>query len=403
MEKTKNIFLAALVMTLALATTPCHAKEFGSSSAAQIVDSMKFGWNLGNTLDAFANGNEKNGWAGKKDLGIETETAWFQPMTSQAMIHGIKEKGFSSIRIPISWHDHIDQQYKVDPKWMSRVKTIVDWAIAEDLYVIINIHHDNVAPSACKPNGHKGYSPAESCMEESKRYLSNLWRQIAATFNNDYDEHLVFETINEPRLPGDKHEWNWEKNCATCKEAAKCINELNQLCLDTIRESGGNNAKRLVMVPPYVASPGAAIGGAFTMPKDPSKEGRLALSVHMYTPYNFAMESPGSKTFTSAHKGDLDYWLGQLNTQFVKKGIPVVIGEMGATNKKNDKQRLAWFTYYLGKVKKYKMAALLWDNGAWQVPSSGSYNELFGYYNRKDLSWYFTDPDLVEAGINARN
>ncbi|MBR5095979.1 MAG: glycoside hydrolase family 5 protein [Treponema sp.] len=377
------------------------SKPFGSSTAAQIVDSMKFGWNLGNTLDAFSGGNEKNGWNGRNaSLGLKTETCWGMPKTTKEMIAGIKEKGFSAIRIPVSWHDHIDSKYTIDSAWMSRVKEIVDWSIGEGLYVIINIHHDNITPSTCTANGHKGYSPASSCINESKRYLYNVWSQIVLAFNNGYDERLIFETINEPRLPGDKHEWNWEAGCSSCKDAAKCINELNQLCLDTIRESGGNNAKRLVMVPAYVASPGAALNKAFVMPKD-SASGMLALSVHMYSPYNFAMESPGSKKFTDAHKGDLDYWLGQLNTNFVKKGIPVVIGEMGATNKNNDAERAKWFVYYLGKVKSYKMAACLWDNGQWKVPSSGSFNELFGYYNRSAQTWYFDD--LITKAIQARN
>ena len=380
------------------------SKEFGSLSAAQIVDAMKFGWNLGNTLDAFAGGSEKNGWSGRNtSLGVKTETNWGQPKTTQAMIAGIKAKGFSAIRIPISWHDHIDSSYTIDSAWMKRAKEIVDWAIGEGLYVIINVHHDNITPATCTPNGHKGFSPASSCIDESKRYLYNVWSQITTAFNNGYDERLVFETMNEPRLPGDKHEWNWEAGCAACKDAAKCVNELNQLCLDTIRESGGNNAKRLVMVPPYVAAPTSAVSGAFVMPKDSSPDGRLALSVHMYSPYNFAMESPGSKNFTDAHKNDLNYWFDQLNSKFVKKGIPVVIGEMGATNKNNDKQRAAWFKFFCGKAKACGMAAFLWDNGQWQVPSSGSYDELFGYYNRKEQSWYFTKPDLVEAGINARN
>ena len=380
------------------------SKEFGSMSAAQIVDAMKFGWNLGNTLDAYAGGSEKSGWAGRNySLGLGTETYWGQPKTTRAMIAGIKAKGFSAIRIPISWHDHIDASYTIDSKWMARAKEIVDWAIDEGLYVIINVHHDNIAPAYCKPNSHLGFSPASSCIAESKRYLYNVWCQIAAAFNKGYDERLVFETMNEPRLPGDKHEWNWNAGCSACKDAAKCVNELNQLCLDTIRESGGNNAKRLVMVPAYVAAPGAAIESAFAMPQDSSGQGRLALSVHMYTPYNFAMESPGSRTFTASHKADLDYWFGQLDAQFVKKGIPVVIGEMGATNKNNDKDRLAWFEYFLGKAKASKMAAFLWDNGQWKVQSSGNYNELYGYYNRSQQTWYFTNPDLVKAAIDARD
>ncbi|MBQ6028012.1 MAG: cellulase family glycosylhydrolase, partial [Treponema sp.] len=145
------------------------SKDFGSSSAAQIVDAMKFGWNLGNTLDAFAGGEPANGWAGRNtSLGNNTETCWGMPKTTQAMIAGIKAKGFSAIRIPISWHDHIDSKYTVSPSWMARAKEIVDWAIAEGLYVIINVHHDNITPSTCTANGHKGYSPASSCLDESK-------------------------------------------------------------------------------------------------------------------------------------------------------------------------------------------------------------------------------------------
>ncbi len=418
---------AGLFLALAFLSFPCHAKkssqqkfnkenlysteklvidngekDFGTADAAQIVDAMKFGWNLGNTLDAFAGGSEKNGWKGRNTkLGLRTETVWGQPKTSKEMIAGIKAKGFSAIRIPISWHDHIDEEYTIDSEWMRRVKEIVDWAIEQDLYAIINVHHDNITAAYCDSYEHKGYCPSSYCIDESKRYLYNVWSQITLAFNKGYDKRLIFETMNEPRLPGDAHEWNWDANCSTCKDAADCVNQLNQLCLDVIRDSGGNNAKRLVIVPAYVASPASAIADAFTMPKDSSKDGRLALSVHMYSPYNFAMQDPGSATFTKAHKDDLDYWFGKLNEKFVSKGIPVVIGEMGATNKNNEKQRVLWFKHFLGKAKEFKMAAFLWDNGNWKVPANGSFNELFGYYNRSQQSWYFDG--LIKKAIDARN
>lgn len=369
------------------------------SSAAQIVEKMKFGWNLGNTFDATAGGDTTNGWAGaNKSLGIKTETNWGMPKTTQEMIKGLKESGISTIRIPISWHDHIDKNYNIDPEWMARVKTVVDWAMDEELYVIINIHHDNVAAKSLKDNSRKGFCPALKCREESKRYISKIWQQVTATFNEGYDKHLIFEVMNEPRLPGDPHEWNWVSSCKTCNDAMDCINEYNQLCVDTIRASGGNNAERLLMIPSYVASPGAACSSKFKMPEDPAN--CLALSVHMYTPYDFAMKDKGGdRTFMQKHKNDLDYWFKELNAKFVQKGIPVIIGEMGATNKDNLEEREKWFTYFCTKAKSYSMAAILWDNGIWKVPASKSYSELYGFYNRKNQTWYF--PTLIEAAVKA--
>ena len=372
-----------------------------ATSAAEIVANMKFGWNLGNTLDAFAGGDPANGWNGaNKSLGINTETYWGMPKTTQAMIKGIKASGISTIRIPVSWHDHIDANYKIDPEWMSRVKTVVDWAMDEGLYVIINIHHDNVAANTLKINSRKGICPASKCKDESEKYITKIWQQVAEVFNSGYDEHLIFELMNEPRLPGDPHEWNWEASCKTCNDAMECLNEYNQLCVDTIRATGGNNASRMLMIPSYGASPGAAISPKFKMPEDPAN--CLALSVHMYTPYDFAMKDKGGdRTFTQKHKSDLDYWFRELNTKFVQKGYPVVIGEMGATNKENLAEREKWFTYFCTKAKSCNMSAILWDNGIWEVPKSKSYNELYGFYNRENQTWYF--PSLIEAATSAMN
>ena len=365
--------------------------NISNETAAQIVDKMKFGWNLGNTLDAHSSVS--------LNAGLSTETCWGQPKTTQAMIQGIKAKGFNTIRIPITWHGHfIDKNYTIDPNWMNRVKQIVDWAIEEGLYVIINIHHDSVHPSQLSYA--KGYAPSSTNKDESMRFLYNVWCQITTAFNIGYDEHLIFETMNEPRLPGDSHEWNWNENCSTCKDSMKCINEYNQMILDIIRSSGGNNAKRLVMVPSYVASPDAAFKSSFKLPKD-SVPNKLALSVHMYTPYDFAMKDPGDVDFTQNHKNTLDYYFRELNSRFASKGIPVVIGEMGATNKNNLEDRKEWFSYFLGKTKEYKMAACLWDNGHYKIPATGKFEELYGYYDRKNQKWFF--PGLVKTGIDARN
>ena len=145
------------------------------------------------------------------------------------------------------------------------------------------------------------------------------------------------------------------------------LNEFNQNALDTIRASGGNNSTRLVMIPSIAASPDNAFNGDFKMPIDSAKNA-LALSVHMYTPYNFAMGTPnGGEIFTSGDKGTLDSYFNKLNNMYVSKGIPVIIGEMGATNKDNLQEREKWFEYFNNGARKYGITACVWDNGSWDT------------------------------------
>ncbi|HPA64323.1 MAG TPA: glycoside hydrolase family 5 protein, partial [Spirochaetota bacterium] len=286
-----------------------------SQSAKTLVSDMKYGWNLGNTLDAYSETN----------INTDYETYWGQPKTTQAMVTGIKNSGLKTIRIPVSWHNHVNEAFTIDTEWIERVQEVVDYAIASNLYVIINIHHDNSG---------KWYFPNDYHSPKSQAFVSRIWKQIALRFRN-YDEHLIFEFLNEPRLTGYANEWNWNDSDARLSEAADNINLLNQLAIDTIRVTGGNNDKRFVMITPYVASPWAALSSKFQMPDDSATD-KLILSVHAYTPYNFAMENPGLITFTASGKSDIDSFMSQLNSKFVSSmNIPVVIGEYGATNKNN--------------------------------------------------------------------
>lgn len=403
-----NIVSFAIMLLTFAGTSVCCASEnktpaVNKLTAVQITEEMTFGWNLGNTLDAWKTGNPYLGFytRGFINAGVGTETGWGQPKTTQDMFKGLKASGINTVRIPVSWHDHItNSDYQIDPAWMERVKQIVDWAIEEEFFVIIDIHHDTVAPGKLTKYGN-GYAPTNSDKELSKFYLKKIWTQICTTFNKDYDNHLIFETMNEPRLVGDSHEWNWDASCSKCKEAMDCINEYNQLCLDTIRASKGNNANRIVMVPSYVASPDAAFSSAFKIPTDSAKN-RLALSVHMYTPYPFAMQSPGDIEFTQNHKDIMDYYFSTLQSKFISKGIGVIIGEMGATNKDNLQEREKWFSYFSAKTKEINAAVCLWDNGVWKITSTDSnrFDEHYGYYNRTAQEWYF--PTLIEKAVNSR-
>jgi len=345
-----------------------------TQSAKMLVTNMKFGWNLGNTFDAYSDPTTN------KDY----EISWGQPKTTQAMIDGIATAGLKTIRIPVSWHNHMNDAFTVDTAWIERVQQVVDWAIAENLYVIINIHHDNAK---------NWYFPDDAHVEKTQAYVKRIWKQIGLRFRN-YDEHLIFEFLNEPRIVGYANEWNWSDSDTVLVEAADNINTLNQLALDTIRATGGNNDKRFVMITPYAASPWAALSSKFKVPADSASD-KLILSVHAYTPYDFAMQSPGVTTFTQAGKDAIDSFMSSLNTKFVSGlNIPVVIGEYGATNKNNLSDRVNYFAYYVAKAHVYRMCPVVWDNGSYQV-SGTDYSEHYGFYNRTAQTWYF--PTILSA------
>jgi len=358
-------------------------KTYNADNPFDVIGNMKNGWNLGNTFDATGGS------------GNASETSWGMPYTTKEMIDEMAASGIKSIRIPVSWVRHVeDKNYTINPLWMKRVKEVVDWAIEDGMYVILNCHHD-VADKNTQIKYGQGYYPTKQNNQESLDFLVNLWQQISLAFNNGYDEHLMFELMNEPRLKGTNYEWWFDQNGSLCKEAAEVLNNWNQILVDTIRATGGNNAKRVIGVSGLQASPDSSLKAAFVMPKDDAK--MLAHSVHMYSPYSFAMESPGETEFTDAHKKSLISTFEGLNYKFVKNGYPVYVGEYGATNKNNLDQKVAWFSFFNKNAQKYGMPCFLWDNMQFKVTGTDAkrFEEKYGFYNRNTRTWF--EPEILAA------
>ena len=289
-----------------------------------ILEGMGLGWNLGNSLDATGGS------------GLDTETSWSNPKTTQALIDKVKSLGFNTVRVPVSWGKHVSgDNYTIDSAWLARVKEVVDYCYKNDMYVILNIHHDT--KSSASASG-AGYYPRSSAYSSSEEFVTSVWSQMAEYFK-DYDYHLIFETLNEPRLIGTGCEWWFNKwNIPSeVKDAIDCINKLNQKAVDTIRDTGSNNRGRLIMCPGYDASIEAATVSGFKLPTEISgNKNRIAVSIHAYSPYNFAMNvdtsNGATSTYSSSIKDELKNLFSTLKSNFRDKGIPVVIGEFGSTD-----------------------------------------------------------------------
>jgi endoglucanase len=344
-----------------------------SKQSSKLMVEMGFGWNLGNSFDAHnGNGNE----------GLNSETSWGNPKVTNAMIDKLVAKGFKTIRIPVTWHNHlIDNSYTIDPSWMKRVKEVVDYCIKKGLFVILNVHHDN---SNYGVSYGKGYYPRSNQKDESKKFLANVWTQITLAFNNGYDHHLIFECLNEPRLIGDSHEWWYQPGDSSCEECIQTINDFNYLIHYIIRNSGGNNKARFILLTNGAAAFDYVTSSGFNLPDDNPynpKHKRLLISVHMYTPYDFAMNGDMSKNvLTQEYKNEIESKLNTLKNRWINNGYYVVITEMGATDKKNTDQRIAWARFYVGKAKALNIPCVVWDNNIFNT--NWDANEKFGLFHR---------------------
>ena len=345
-------------------------------TAAQLVSNIKIGWNLGNTLDA-----HHLEWLGANPSVSALETGWGAPVTTKANITALKNAGFNAIRIPVSWFKAMDSNYNIRADWMARVKEVVNYAVENDMYILLNTHHDEDIFK---------FTPSEKA--ESLRAFRKTWEQIAAAFK-DYNEKLVFEGLNEPRTIYGPNEWGG----GTADERA-VLNEHYQVFVDTVRASGGNNSKRVLMVNTYAASAVAAAVNGLVLPNDPEKD-KLIVSIHAYVPNNFALERTSPvKTWSQNNSSDttpIRDAVDRAYNKFVSNGIPVIFGEFGALNKNNTAARAEWSEYYVRYARSKNIPCFWWDNANANVASETS-GEGFQLLDRRTNT--FTFPEVV-AGL----
>ncbi len=327
-------------------------------SAAEIVKDMKIGWNLGNTLDCYNVTWEVS----------DFETAWGNPRTTKAMIDAVKKEGFNAVRIPISWNEHMNGN-KIDGDWLNRVNEVVDYVIDNDMYAIINVHHDD----------YTWLNPSKADEAAVKAKLVSIWEQLSDRFKN-YDQHLLFEGMNEPRIIGGQDEWT-----GGTAEEREVINHLFQAFVDTVRKSGGNNSSRALIITSHAASIEADAVNDIVVPDDD----RIIVSIHYYSPWDFAGGENGKSDWGSdSEKKELDKGFDFLKSKFIDKGVPVIIGEFGATNKNNDSVRASYMEYYVKSAKSRGITCFIWDNGT---------KDEFGLLDRNSLTWYFKN--VVDAAV----
>ncbi len=345
-----------------------RSDEMRDISAVDLVAEMEAGFNMGNALDAHS----------EHDTTVASETSWGNPAITKEMVDTVCEKGFDSIRFPITWYNHVGPapDYTVDPAWMDRVEEVVNYALDDGMYVLIDMHHEESwrIPTADKIDA----ADAESIA---------IWKQIAERFK-DYGDHLIFEGLNEPRTKGSKEEWNGGTG-----EERKYVNQLNKSFVETVRATGGNNEKRLLVLTTYGGSNVPAALGQLEIPEG---DEHLAVAIHAYEPYAFTFASGESWElfrWDGTHNTDIDQVMLRLKVNFLDKGIPVLLTEYGAVNKdENTAEVEKWVSAYVMRASLKGIPCFWWDNGTYNTEG-----EKFAILDRRNLSWY--REEVVDAII----
>ena len=371
-----SISAAAVCMMSALNFAPLNDRQVVDAAdvmtAFEITEDMKIGWNYGNSLDATGGS------------GLDTETSWGNPKCTKETIKAVKDKGFNTVRLPTTWYNHMNSDGTIDPAWFARVREIIDWCYEEDMYVILNIHHEEWINRA----------DFDTAYDEMSAKLKSVWTQIATEFK-DYDQHLIFEGMNEPRAAGTEYEW-WLAPSAPKEKLFEVVNKLNQDFVDTVRSvDSPYKDTRLLSCPPYCAS-GSDIGmmSGLEIPDDPY----VAASVHAYSPYSFCMDKTGDhSTFSETYAAELESIFKNIRKTFIDNDIPVILGEFSASNYNNTEARCEWATTYISLAKSYGFPCVLWDNDA---RGNSDQSEAHDYLDRDTNTWYEDSGQVVDAMMN---
>jgi endoglucanase len=327
-------------------------------TAMSVVAAMQPGWNLGNSLDA-----------------VGGETGWGNPVITQSLINNIKAQGFKSIRLPVNWYERQGGApgYTIDPAYLSRVKEVVDWALAADMYVLLNVHHDSWQWVDEMPSDH----------DKVLNRFNATWTQIADTFRGSSTK-VLYESINEPTFcwPGPNPDICSKD--AHDAENAQLLHELNTSFHQIVRSSGGNNASRVLVLPTLHTSSDQARIDELLATFDALNDPNLAATTHYYGYWPFSVNIAGSTRYDAETQNDMTGALDRVANSFVARNIPVILGEYGLlgfdkhTGTVEQGEKLKFFEY-LGYYARTKgVTTMWWDNGQ--------------HFNRTTNQW--KDPEL---------
>ena len=369
-------------------STKAAEQPASGQEASYITKKLGWGWNLGNHFDSSSGvDNSPSGY-------------WDGATPTMALYTNLKNAGVSTVRICTTWGNfQTPGTWIINANYLNEVKQNVEWAAAAGLNVILNLHHDEYWLDI------KGAANNETTNTNIKQRIVTTWTQIAEAFK-DKGSFLFFESFNEIQDGG----WGWGANRTDGGKQYRTLNEWNQLVVNTIRATGGNNATRWIGVPCYASNPVFALDESFVLPTDPANH--IMVSVHYYDPSSFTLTpdddsgktewghtAAAGKFQAGSNEDHVVETFQKLQERFISNNIPVYIGEYGCVMHRTNRSNL-FRNYYLEYVCRaahtYGMPIIIWDNNL-----QGAGNEHHGYFNHTDGIYINASAPLVQTMIRA--
>jgi aryl-phospho-beta-D-glucosidase BglC (GH1 family) len=330
------------------------------NASKTVCDMLGVGINIGNTMDSKA--TEQNAYELLTSPTVSKEE-YFETLAgniliSQEYINMLKDKGFKTIRVPITWWNHMDTSYNIDIAWLARVKQVIDYIIDSNTYCIINTHHDT-------------WLKADSTtMVATGVNFTKVWTQIA-TYFKDYNDHLIFEGYNE--ILNSTSQWE-----AAAYDDYSASNYFNQLFVNAVRATGSNNANRYLCANIYAASPKLEVISKYVIPTDTVKD-RIMVQIHCY------------ETSLNTLHWFLDTW----KSFFTQKGIPCILGEFAMAFQTALSTRINYTKFVVGLARQYNIPCIWWDDGSYNHQVGGLCN--FAIMDRVALTWKY--PEIADVMV----
>ncbi len=335
-----------------------------TGDAVTMAPAMGIGVNIGNTLEN----------------PVTWETGWGQPLISQTYINGMASHGIKTVRVPVAW-DTYAVNGVIPADKMARVHEVVQWIIDADMYAIVDIHWDRGWIENQGKTDSQGNSLRYRLTDDVRVKFASYWTQISTAFA-DVGDHLVLEAMNEEGV------FYVGGTASTTPDYAP-LNELNQTFVNTVRDGGGANETRALLVSGFATDIGKTCVDAFAIPKDPAGAGKLFLSIHYYTPSTFTMlgapasyGNPATTWGTPTEQVTLKSWFDRLTTFSLARNIPVIIGEFAVTRGsgqyvRQSASRILWMKSVASAAFAGTMVPVLWDTGSDVNRSDGSLSSDF--------------------------